>query len=72
MNLNSFELARAYREEAVPADVRLRERAFTLEEEGQTATKRQQEVEAVYFDQIMLTLGLLLALTDAISHNSKA
>ena len=63
VNLNSFELARPYREEGMPAEVRLRDREFALKEEGYTAAKDQQEMKAVYFDEIMLTLGLLLSRT---------
>ena len=55
LNLNSFELAKAYLEEGMPAYVRLQDREFALEKEGYTATKHQQEVGAGYFDQGMLT-----------------
>ena len=51
-----FELARGYRDEAMPAYVRLQEREFELEDEGYTATRHQREVGAGYFDQVLETI----------------
>ena len=56
VNLNAFELAKAYNEEGMPAYVRLQDREFALEEEGYTATKHQREVGAGYFDQVLLSI----------------
>lgn len=56
VNLNAFELAKAYGEEGMPAYVRLQDREFALEEEGYTATKHQQEVGAGYSDRILLSV----------------
>ncbi|RDI75506.1 isocit-lyase: isocitrate lyase [Gaiella occulta] len=53
VNLSMFELARGYRDEAMPAYVRLQEREFALEDEGYTATRHQREVGAGYFDQVL-------------------
>jgi isocitrate lyase len=55
-NLSMFELARGYRDEAMPAYVRLQEREFELEDEGYTATRHQREVGAGYFDRVMQTI----------------
>ncbi|MBI4203305.1 MAG: isocitrate lyase [Chloroflexi bacterium] len=57
VNLNAFELAQAFRQEGMPAYVRIQDREFSLEESGYTATKHQQEVGAGYFDQIALTVS---------------
>ena len=57
VNLNSFELAKAYREEGMPAYVRLQDREFALEEEGYTATKHQKEVGAEFFDKVLMTVS---------------
>ena len=56
-NLSMFELARGYRDEAMPAYVRLQEREFSLEDEGYTATRHQREVGAGYFDKVMETIS---------------
>jgi len=57
VNLNAFELARAYRDEGMTAYVRIQDREFALEEQGYTAAKHQQEVGAGYFDQVMLSVS---------------
>ncbi len=57
VNLSMFELALGYRDEAMPAYVRLQEREFALEEEGYTATRHQREVGAGYFDRVMETIS---------------
>ncbi len=56
VNLSMFELARGYRDDAMPAYVRLQEREFELEDEGYTATRHQREVGAGYFDQVLETI----------------
>ncbi|MCH8850997.1 MAG: hypothetical protein IIC89_09245, partial [Chloroflexi bacterium] len=56
INLDAFELARAYRQEGMPAFVRIQDREFALEEEGYTAAKHQHEVGAGYFDQVLTTV----------------
>ena len=57
VNLNAFELAKAYAKEGMPAYVRVQEREFALETEGYTATKHQQEVGVGYFDQVLLAVS---------------
>ena len=56
VNLNAFELARAYRQEGMPAHVRLQEQEFLLEADGYTAAKHQQEVGAGYYDQVLMAV----------------
>jgi isocitrate lyase len=56
VNLNSFELAREYVEEGMPAYVRVQSREFALEKDGYTATKHQREAGTGYFDQLLMTI----------------
>ncbi|MFL2627709.1 MAG: isocitrate lyase [Dehalococcoidia bacterium] len=56
LNLNAFELAKEFKEEGMPAYVRLQDREFSLEENGYTATKHQQEVGAGYFDKVIMSI----------------
>ena len=72
VNLNAFELAKAYGEEGMPAYVRLQDREFALEEEGYTATKHQQEVGAGYFDQVMLAVSGGEATTTALTGSTES
>ncbi|HEY0809175.1 MAG TPA: isocitrate lyase [Longimicrobiales bacterium] len=55
-NLGTFELARAYAEQGMPAYVELQEREFALEEAGYTAVKHQREVGVGYFDQVLMAV----------------
>ncbi len=56
INLETYELAREYAAEGMPAYVRLQEREFELEPEGYTATRHQREVGAGYFDQVLMAV----------------
>ena len=56
VNLNTFELAKSYAEEGMPAYVRVQSREFARERDGYTATKHQREAGTAYFDQILLTV----------------
>jgi isocitrate lyase len=56
LNLHTFELASAYRDEGMPAYVRLQEREFALEAEGYTATRHQREAGTGYFDEVLLAV----------------
>jgi isocitrate lyase len=53
INLETFELATAYRDEGMPAYVRVQEREFARERDGYTATKHQREAGTGYFDQVL-------------------
>ena len=56
VNLHTFELAKAYAAEGMPAYVRLQRSEFTREREGYTATKHQREVGTGYFDRVLTTI----------------
>jgi isocitrate lyase len=56
VNLNAFELATAYREEGMPAYVRVQSREFARERDGYTATQHQREAGTAYFDQLLMTI----------------
>ena len=71
-NLNAFELAKAYREEGMPAYVRLQDREFALEEVGYTATRHQQEVGAGFFDKILTTVSGGEAATAALAGSTES
>jgi len=72
VNLSTFELARAYREEGMPAYVRLQEREFALEGEGYTAVRHQREVGTGYFDQVVLAVSRGAAATVAMAGSTEA
>jgi isocitrate lyase len=52
LNASMFELAHGYAEEGMTAYVRLQQREMTLEADGYTATRHQQEVGTGYFDLV--------------------
>ena len=56
VNLNAFELARAYADEGMPAYVRVQAQEFARERDGYTATKHQREAGTAYFDQLLMTI----------------
>jgi isocitrate lyase len=56
INLNSYELAREYAAEGMPAYVRVQAREFAREKDGYTATKHQREAGTAYFDQLLMTI----------------
>jgi isocitrate lyase len=56
LNLHTFELASAYRDEGMPAYVRLQEREFAREADGYTATRHQREAGTGYFDEVLLAV----------------
>lgn len=71
INLHTFELARAYGQEGMPAYVSLQEREFGLEGAGYTATKHQREVGAGYFDQVLMTVTAGQASTGALEGSTE-
>jgi isocitrate lyase len=56
INLNTFELAKEYVEEGMPAYVRVQSQEFRRERDGYTATKHQREAGTGYFDQLLMTI----------------
>jgi isocitrate lyase len=71
INLNAFELAKAYSTEGMPAYVRIQEQEFSREKDGYTATKHQQEVGAGYFDEVLLSVSEELASTAALTGSTE-
>ena len=56
LNLHTFDLARRFAEEGMPAYVRLQQQEFESEPLGYTATRHPREAGAGYFDRVLLTL----------------
>jgi isocitrate lyase len=54
INLETYQLARAYAQHDMTAYVELQEREFALEGDGYTAVKHQREVGAAYFDRVLM------------------
>ena len=72
VNLYAFELAKAFREEGMPAYVRLQDQEFAHESNGYTATRHQHEVGASYFDEVLLTVTEGAASTSAMVGSTEA
>ncbi|MCC6276609.1 MAG: isocitrate lyase [Oligoflexia bacterium] len=72
INLETFELAKAYKDEGMPAYVRLQNREFAREKDGYTAARHQREVGTGYFDQVLMTITGGQASTAALSHSTEA
>ncbi|HEX6057582.1 MAG TPA: isocitrate lyase [Gemmatimonadaceae bacterium] len=72
VNLHTFELASAYRDEGMPAYVRLQEREFALEAEGYTATRHQREAGTGYFDDLLLAVTGGSTSTSALAGSTEA
>jgi isocitrate lyase len=71
INLETFDLAVAYRDEGMPAYVRVQEREFAREADGYTATKHQREAGTGYFDQVLQTVSGGQASTGALSGSTE-
>jgi isocitrate lyase len=71
INLETFDLAAAYRDEGMPAYVRVQEREFAREADGYTATKHQREAGTGYFDQVLQTVSGGQASTGALSGSTE-
>jgi isocitrate lyase len=72
INLETFELAQAYRQEGMPAYVRVQEREFAREKDGYTATKHQREAGTGYFDLVLQTVSGGNASTAALTGSTEA
>jgi isocitrate/methylisocitrate lyase len=71
INLETFDLASAYRDEGMPAYVRVQEREFEREAAGYTATKHQREAGTGYFDQVLSVITSGQASTGALSGSTE-
>jgi isocitrate lyase len=72
INLETFELARAYRENGMPAYVAVQAREFAREKDGYTATKHQREAGTGYFDLVLQTVSGGRASTAALTGSTEA
>jgi isocitrate lyase len=72
VNLHTFELAKAYASEGMPAYVRLQREEFAREADGYTATKHQREAGTGYFDQVLTTITGGQASTAALHGSTEA
>jgi isocitrate/methylisocitrate lyase len=72
VNLHTYELARAYATDGMPAYVELQNREFALERDGYTATKHQREAGTGYFDQVLLAISGGEAATAALAGSTEA
>ena len=72
INLNTFELAKAYAEEGMPAYVRVQAQEFSREKDGYTATKHQREAGTGYFDQLLMTITRGESSTGALSGSTES
>jgi isocitrate lyase len=72
INLETFELAHAYRESGMPAYVEIQDREFAREADGYTATKHQREAGTGYFDQVLLAVTSGRASTAALHGSTEA
>jgi malate synthase len=72
INLETFELAQAYRDEGMPAYVRVQEREFARTADGYTATKHQREAGTGYFDLVLNTVTAGQASTAALVGSTEA
>jgi isocitrate lyase len=71
-NLRTYEFARQYAAEGMPAYVSLQNREFALEDDGYSATRHQREVGAGYFDRVLSTLTAGAASTSALEGSTEA
>ena len=72
INLHTFALAQAYRDEGMPAYVRLQNEEFAREAEGYTATKHQREAGTGYFDEVLQVIANGQASTGALAGSTEA
>jgi len=72
INLHTFDLARAYGEEGMPAYVRIQEEEFAREADGYTAVRHQREAGTSYFDEVLETITRGQASTSALKGSTEA
>ncbi|MFN2400365.1 MAG: isocitrate lyase [Gemmatimonadaceae bacterium] len=72
INLHTFDLAHAYKEEGMPAYVRLQDEEFSREADGYTATKHQREAGTGYFDQVLTVVTGGQASTAALAGSTES
>jgi isocitrate lyase len=57
LNYHTFDMARGFSSEGMPAYVRLQEAEFARESDGYTAVRHQREAGAEYFDKIAMAVS---------------
>jgi isocitrate lyase len=72
VNLHTFELAKAYAAEGMPAYVRVQQAEFARERDGYTATKHQREAGTGYFDRVLTAITGGDASTAALAGSTEA
>jgi len=72
INYNTFDLAKNFAREGMPAYVRLQSQEFASEKDGYTATRHQREVGTGYFDQVLMTITQGRASTTALLGSTEA
>ena len=72
LNYHTFQLAREYRQQGMPAYVGLQEAELAAEAEGYTATRHQREAGTSYFDQVLQTVTSGAASTAALAGSTEA
>ncbi len=70
-NYYSFDLAKSFAKEGMPAYVRLQHNEFAREKEGYTAVKHQHEVGTGYFDKVLMTITSGKASTSAMAGSTE-
>lgn len=71
VNYHTYALAQAYRDEGMPAYVRLQAEEFSAESDGYTATRHQREAGTGYFDQVLVTITAGAASTGALQGSTE-
>lgn len=71
LNYRTWELAKKYKEQGMPAFVELQQLEFAAQKEGFTAVKHQREVGAGYFDEVVLAITGGLASTVALKGSTE-
>jgi isocitrate lyase len=71
VNFETFSLAQAYRDEGMPAYVRLQAEEFAAESVGYTATRHQREAGTGYFDRVLMTITAGEASTGALDGSTE-
>jgi isocitrate lyase len=72
VNLHTFELAKAYAADGMPAYVRLQSKEFARERDGYTGTQHQRESGTGYFDRVLNTISGGTASTEALRGSTEA
>jgi isocitrate lyase len=70
-NYYSYDLAKSFKAEGMPAYVKLQHQEFAAEKSGYTATRHQREVGTGYFDHVLMTITRGQASTGALKGSTE-